>query len=80
MEHGRAMVAANRCAICHNADFSGRDNLPRLAHQREDYLVKALRDYKGGRRVGYDPAMIEVVRPLSDIDIQDLAHYLAHVQ
>jgi hypothetical protein len=34
--------------------------------QREDYLFKALRGYKSGERVGYDPAMAEVAQELSD--------------
>jgi cytochrome c553 len=28
------------------APTSGRDNVPRLADQREDYLLKTLREYK----------------------------------
>ena len=40
------VIAKNHCASCHNPDFSGREQMPRLAAQREDYLLKALRDYK----------------------------------
>ena len=39
---------------------------PRLAGQREDYLVKALREYKNNTRRGYDPAMAEVLYAISD--------------
>src|SRR5262245_33860442 len=42
----RAVIAKFHCASCHNPDFSGREQMPRLAAQREDYLLKALRDYK----------------------------------
>ena len=51
--------------------------MPRLAAQREDYLLKSLRDYKAAQRPGYDATMDEVVRPLTDADIVDLSHYLA---
>ncbi len=78
LARGQALSAKHRCGFCHNPDFSGHDQIPRLAAQREDYLVKALRDYKSGARVGYDPAMAEVVQPLSDPDILDLAAFLAH--
>jgi cytochrome c553 len=78
MERARALVQQNRCNFCHNPDFSGRDQVPRLAAQREDYLLKALRDYKSGARVGYEPTMLDVVRPLDDGQLQDLAHLLAH--
>src|SRR5437660_12234240 len=40
----RAQVLAQqlRCSSCHNADFSGRENVPRIANQREDYLAKTM--------------------------------------
>ena len=76
----RAIIAKNFCASCHNPDFSGREQMPRLAAQREDYLLKALRDYKAGQRPGYDATMDEVVRPLTDADIVDLSHYLARLR
>jgi cytochrome c553 len=54
--------------------------MPRLANQREDYLLKALRDYKQGVRVGYGSAsMPEAVATLSDEDLVALAHYLAQL-
>jgi cytochrome c553 len=73
----QAAIHANHCNSCHNPDFSGRDQMPRLAAQREDYLLKALRDYKSAQRPGYDATMDEVIRPVTDQDIVDLAHYLA---
>jgi cytochrome c553 len=76
----QAVIAKNHCGSCHNPDFSGRDQMPRLAAQREDYLLKALRDYKGAMRPGYDATMDEVIRPVTDADIVDLAHYLARLR
>ncbi len=78
MESARALVSKNRCGFCHNPDFSGRDNLPRIGAQREDYLVKALRDYKSGVRPGYDAQMAEVLHDVTDSQIVELAYYLAH--
>jgi cytochrome c553 len=52
----------------------------RIAGQREDYLVKALRDYKSGVRAGGGmAAMADVAYPLSEEEIVALAHYLAHL-
>ncbi len=76
-ERGRELARLHRCASCHNPDFSGREQMARLVHQREDYLIKAMRDYKSGARPGYDPAMASVLYPLQDADLRDLAHYLA---
>jgi len=79
-ERAKAVIAKNHCASCHNPDFSGRDQMPRLAAQREDYLLKSLRDYKAGTRPGYEPTMDEVMRPVSEADIVDLSHYLSRLR
>ena len=76
----QSVIARNFCASCHNPDFTGREQMPRLAAQREDYLLKSLRDYKAAQRPGYDATMDEVIRPLTDADIVDLSHYLARVR
>jgi len=79
-ERAAAAIAKYRCASCHNPDFSGRDQMPRLAAQREDYLLKALRDYKAATRPGYEPTMDELMRPVSDTEIVDLAYYLSRLR
>jgi cytochrome c553 len=76
----QAVIAKNHCASCHNPDFSGREQMPRLAAQREDYLLKAMRDYKAAQRPGYDATMDEVIRPVTEADIVDLSHYLARLR
>ena len=76
---GAALAEQHHCAACHNPDYSGREQMPRLAHQREDYLLKALRDYKSGARLPYGRGMEEIVALLGDAEMQDLAHYLAHL-
>jgi len=77
MEHARALVHQHRCDFCHNSDLSGRENVPRIAGQREDYLLKAMREYKSNNRPGYDASMADVVQPLTDEDIRELAYYAA---
>jgi cytochrome c553 len=80
LERARALIQQHRCNFCHNPNFSGAENVPRLAGQREDYLVKALREYKNNTRRGYDAAMAEVLYAISDEQILDLAYFLARVQ
>jgi cytochrome c553 len=78
MAAARKVIAANRCAACHKDDFSGTQATARLAGQREDYLLKALRDFKSGARSGGAmAAMMEVVAPLGDNDLRAVAHFLA---
>jgi len=76
-DQGQALVAKYRCGSCHQADFSGHDQMPRLAGQREDYLLRSLRDYKSNARPGYDPAMNEVAQEVKEADIPMLARYVA---
>jgi len=80
MERGWDLVQKYRCGFCHNPDFSGHDHVPRLAAQREDYLVKAMREYKANTRPGYDASMAEVTQPIPDADILDLAYFLARAR
>lgn len=77
LERARALVQEHRCNVCHNPNFSGLQQVPRLAGQREDYLVKALRDYKSNTRRAYDAAMGDVIYALTDEHIRDLASLLA---
>jgi len=60
--------------------ISGTKAVARIADQREEYLVKSLRDYKSGvRSGGAGAAMADVAYPLSEEEIEALAHYLAHL-
>jgi cytochrome c553 len=80
IQHAQALIKQNHCDSCHTPTLVGRDNIPRLAGQREDYLAKALREYKSSARVGYEPTMLEVMRPLNDADIADLAYAIARMK
>ena len=77
---GKQASAGRRCASCHTDNFTGAKAVARIAGQREEYLVKALHDYKSGvRSGGPQSAMSDVAYPLSEEEIEALAHYLAHL-
>jgi cytochrome c553 len=77
---GAQAAVGRRCASCHTESYGGTKAVSRIAGQREDYLVKALRDYKSGVRAGGGmAAMAEVAYSLSEEEIIALAHYLAHL-
>jgi cytochrome c553 len=79
-QKGAQAAAGRRCASCHTDSFAGTKAVARIAGQREDYLLKALHDYKSGVRSGGGmAAMAEVAYPLSEEEITALAHYLAHL-
>jgi cytochrome c553 len=77
---GKQAAAGRRCASCHTDSFTGTKAVARIAGQREEYLVKALHDYKTGvRSGGGQAAMADVAYPLNEEEITALAHYLAHL-
>jgi cytochrome c553 len=65
------------CNACHGADGNTplSPEYPRLAGQPDDYLEKALRDYKSGKRK--NPLMGPQAQNLSKQDMKDLAAYFA---
>ncbi|MDA9465735.1 c-type cytochrome [Bradyrhizobium sp. CCBAU 53415] len=78
---GAQVAAGRRCASCHTDSFAGTKGVARLAGQREEYLVKALHDYKAGQRVGGGvAAMADVAYHMSDEEITTVSHYLAHLK
>ena len=79
LERARALLEQNHCNVCHRPDFSGQENVPRLAGQREDYLLKALREYKSGARHGYEPTMAEVLQPVDDAQLVEFAYDLSRL-
>ena len=64
------------CQACHGLDGKAiTPEYPNLGGQHESYLVKALRDYRDGRRT--NPVMGPMAAGLSDQDIADLAAWYA---
>ena len=80
MQRAQALAAQNHCNACHKPDFSGGDNVPRIANQREDYLAKTLAAYKDNSRHGYDGTMADVMGPITPEQIADLAYYIARAR
>src|SRR5436305_4080607 len=54
MARAQALAQQHRCNSCHNPDYSGKENVPRIANQREDYLANTLGEYKDNSRHGSD--------------------------
>jgi cytochrome c553 len=78
-EKGKETADAHRCGTCHLPDYSGREQIPRLSAQREDYLAKTMRDYKAGLRSGLDGMMTSVLHPVTDEQIAAVAAYLSRL-
>jgi cytochrome c553 len=64
------------CQACHGEDGTAVLPIyPNLGGQQQDYLSKALHDFRDGAR--QDPLMSGMAANLSDADIEDLAAWYA---
>jgi cytochrome c553 len=77
MQQGMERAKTLRCGVCHLSSFSGQNQVPRLAAQREDYLEAEMRAYRDGKRKGGDTIMAAALYGVSDADIRALSHFLA---
>ena len=80
MQRAQALAQQYHCSSCHKPDFSGGENVPRVANQREDYLAKTLGEYKDNSRHGYDGSMADVMAEVTAEQIADLAYFIARVR
>ncbi|HEU5296986.1 MAG TPA: c-type cytochrome [Burkholderiaceae bacterium] len=74
---GRAKADETLCTMCHLGGFAGQNEIPRVAGQNYDYVVKQLRDFKDKKRTNDAGNMTSVSRTLNDTDIENLGHFLA---
>ncbi len=79
-QKGKEVAAANRCAICHEPTYHGREQMPRLAGQREDYLAEAMLAYRQNRRPGGDTMMSAALYGIPEADFKAMAHYFARLK
>jgi cytochrome c553 len=69
---------AGQCFVCHGADGLAKvPDAPNLAGQNAAYLVKALKDYRSGKRE--NEVMSMMAKNLSDDDISLVASYFSSI-
>src|SRR5208282_1706532 len=77
-QEGARLVKERHCAQCHLDSFVGQGEIPRLAGQRQEVIVKALHDYQHGSRRGRgNVIMPEIAYSLTEDDIKALAHFMS---
>lgn len=77
---GQSLAAQGLCGTCHLPNYSGQQQMPRLAGQREAYLSHSMKGFRDNQAQGRDTMMNGVLRGLSDTDLADLAHYFAQLR
>jgi cytochrome c553 len=73
---GKKKSAEVLCTMCHLGEFSGQNEVPRVAGQHPEYVIRQLKDYRSRTRTNDAGTMTAVARTLSDEDIENLAQYL----
>jgi cytochrome c553 len=74
---GAEIAQHRRCDSCHQPGLVGKEQMPRLAKQRIDYLGQSLKEFRDATRAGGDTAMSANLAGASDADLAALAHYCA---
>lgn len=77
IETGQGLIEKHHCNSCHGPALAGQQTIPHIAGQHEEYVRKALTDYKSNTRKGYSPAMNEAAQEIGDDEIPLLARYVA---
>ena len=75
---GFADRGISACMSCHGPSGHGiPKNYPRVSAQHKEYLEQQLLAYKKGQRVGYNSIMKDIAFGLSELQIKQLAAYMA---
>jgi len=79
-EKGQVISKKALCGTCHLPNYVGRDQMPRIAAQREDYLLYSMRQFRSNQAIGRDTIMAASLYGMSDDDLKAIAHYLSQLK
>ena len=74
---GRKKADEVLCTMCHLGGMKGQNEIPRVAGQHPEYVIKQLKAFKARTRTNDAGSMTSVAQTISEQDIEDLAHYIA---
>ena len=74
---GRKKAEEVLCTMCHLGGFSGQNEIPRVAGEHPEYVIKQLKAFKARTRTNDAGNMTSVAQTISEQDIEDLAHYIS---
>jgi cytochrome c553 len=77
-QRGQQISRQMLCGTCHLPDYTGREQIPRLAGQQEEFLLYSMKQFRDHAGPGRDTIMSASLYGLKDNDLADLAHFLAN--
>jgi len=75
-ERGNTHTSMPACVICHGTAARGTAELPRLAGQHPDYIVRQMKAFKDRSRNNDNAIMHLVANRITDMELQAVAAYL----
>lgn len=75
---GKEIASKMLCGTCHLPDYAGRQQIPRLAGQQEEFLLFSMKQFRDHAGPGRDTIMSASLYGLKDVDLADLAHFLSN--
>jgi cytochrome c553 len=79
-EKGQMISKEALCGTCHLPNYVGRDQMPRIAAQREDYLFYSMKQFRSNQAIGRDTIMAASLYGMTDDDLKAIAHYLSQLK
>src|SRR5439155_15381905 len=76
---GQRLADQHHCTSCHRPGLTGQQQVPRLAGQDFDYLLRLLRGFKAKTASDLDGTMTMAAQPLGDDDVVNLVHFMVGV-
>jgi cytochrome c553 len=77
---GRPLADRYHCTSCHTARLTGQQQVPLLAGQDLEYLLRLLHGFRNGTASDLDGTMTMAARPLTAEEVEALAHYIASLE
>jgi len=74
---GRKKAEEVLCTMCHLGGLSGQNEIPRVAGQHPEYVIKQLKAFKARTRTNDAGSMTSVAQTITEQDIEDLAHFIS---
>jgi len=74
---GRKLTQDLKCVACHQSNFKGLNEFPRVTRQQYNYTVKQLKDFRDGVRTNDNGTMAPMAKDLTDDQIKAIVHYLS---
>ncbi|HEY4908922.1 MAG TPA: c-type cytochrome [Methylomirabilota bacterium] len=74
---GAQLANLHHCTSCHRPGLVGQQQVPRLAGQDFEYLLKLLRSFKAKTASDLDGMMTMSAQPLQEQDVLSLVHFMA---